>query len=101
MLQSRDGWKTDCQGRHNRDCIVILQVYIAELMEDLLQCMHDLSSQQTLVLFAYYERSAVAGKAFWDLLPEYFCCQKIPESTYGARPHPDNLGIFELRHIQK
>ena len=76
-----------------------MQVYIAELMEPLLRCMHDLSAVHTLTLFAYYERSATAGKVFWDLLPTYFAHRKIPEQSYGARPHADNLGLFELTRI--
>lgn len=68
-------------------------------MDDLLRCMHALASQQTVVLFAYYERSASAGAAFWDLLPQFFTHQKIPEQDYGARPHPSHLGLFQLRKI--
>lgn len=79
----------------------VMQVYIAELMEDLLKCMHGLASEQTLILFAYYERSATAGKVFWDLLPDFFSLRKIPEQSYGAKPHPENLGLFQLTKILK
>ena len=76
--------------------MALLQVYISELMEALLECMSSLSTPSTLVLFAYYERSASAGKIFWELLPKYFSHQKIPEDSYGANPHPSNLGLFKL-----
>jgi hypothetical protein len=76
------------------------QVYIAELMEPLLECMHNLSDENTLVLLAYYERSATAGAVFWGLLPHYFTHKKIPESSYGAPPHADNMGLFELKKIE-
>lgn len=77
--------------------ICMVQVYIAELMESLLQCMFNLSTPSTLVLFAYYERSATAGRVFWDLLPSYFSYEKIPEDSYGAGAHPGNLGLFSLK----
>jgi len=77
------------------------QVYIADLMEPLLECMHALANEDTLVLFAYYERSATAGAVFWGLLPVYFTHAKIPEASYGAPPHAENLGLFTLKKLRR
>ena len=74
-------------------------MYITELMEPLLTCMHGLTSRDSLILLAYYERSATAGRAFWDLLPRYFACKKVPEAEYGVREQPDDVGVFVLRRL--
>ena len=76
-----------------------MQVYIADLMKPLLQCMQQLSSRDTIVLLAYYERSATAARVFWDLLPAYFSCTKIPESSFGARLQSNDVGLFKLQKL--
>lgn len=77
----------------------VLQVYIEELMEPLVQCMHKLCSQKSTVLLAYYERSKAAGAVFWKLLPNFFTFQKVPEASFGAGAHPDHVGLFLLRKL--
>ncbi|KAK9820195.1 hypothetical protein WJX72_007349 [[Myrmecia] bisecta] len=74
-------------------------VYVVELMEPLLKCMAALSTPRTKVIFAYYERSAAAAREFWSLIPDYFTWQKVPDASYGAPPHADNLGIFLLTKV--
>ena len=80
---------------------MLSQVYIAESMEPLLECMHSLADSETLVLLAYYERSATAGAAFWGLLPSYFTHTKIPDASYGAPSHAEGLGLFQLKKLQR
>ena len=78
----------------------VVQVYIAELMQPLLECMHKLSSDGTFVILAYYERSASAAQEFWSLLPQFFNAVKIPEASFGASAQPDNVGLFQLRKLR-
>lgn len=75
------------------------QVYVAELVPALLECMWHLSGADSTILLAYYNRSASAHRAFWELFPSYFRCPpaKVPEDSYGARLHPDDVGLFRLQ----
>lgn len=78
---------------------LLFQVYIVELMAPLLQCMYSLSTTDTLVLLAYYERSRSASEAFWTLLPQFFRYEKIPEETFDMVPQPAEVGIFKLQKL--
>ena len=75
------------------------QVYVAELVPALLECMWHLSGAGSTILLAYYNRSASAHKAFWELFPSYFSWPpaKVPEESYGARRLPDDVGLFRLQ----
>ena len=74
------------------------QVYAEELVPSLLQCMWHLTASSSTVLLAYYRRGAAAHELFWHLLPRHFEFSKIPEESYGAKPHPADVGLFALRH---
>ena len=65
-------------------------------MQSLLACIHATSGPSSLILLAYYKRFAQAGEQFWKLLPDYFEFKKIPETSFGAKAQPDNLGLFKL-----
>lgn len=78
-----------------------LQVYAPEAMEPLLKCIHAVSSSSSIILFAKYKRFAPATKRFWELLPQFFGFEKIPETSYGSSAQEDAIGIFRLTHKQK
>ena len=78
-----------------------MQVYIAELMQPLLECMHRLCRDDTLVILAYYKRSASAAHVFWSLLPQFFTYVKIPEASFGASAQPDDVGLFRLQKLRQ
>ena len=72
------------------------QVYVAELVGSLLECMWRLTGPASTILLAYYRRDAAAHDAFWQLMPAYFTTSKVPEASYGASQHPAGAGLFLL-----
>lgn len=70
-------------------------------MEPLLKCIHAVSSSSSIILFAKYKRFAPATKRFWELLPQFFDFEKIPETSYGSPAQEDAIGIFRLTRKQK
>ena len=77
------------------------QVYVAELAQPLLACMWQLCSPSTVVLLAYYERSAKAHAQFWELLPNFFTADRIDEATTGRGEHASSVGLFRLHQISR
>ena len=75
-----------------------VQVYAPEAMEPLLKCIQAVSSPSSTIVFAKYKRFAPATKVFWELLPEYFEFEKIPEADYGSPAQEDVIGLFRLTH---
>ena len=80
----------------NQQAFLGLQVYEPDAMQSLLECIHAVSGPSSTILLAYYKRFAQAGERFWRLLPQYFEFEKIPETIFGAKAQPDNLGLFRL-----
>ena len=72
-----------------------------EAMQALLECMHQVSGLSSTVLLAHYKRFAEASERFWELLPNYFACEKVPEGSYGAKSQPEHVGIFMLTRKQR
>ena len=76
-----------------------LQVYAEELVPSLVECMWHLTCSHSTILLAYYRRGTAAHELFWQVLPRYFSASKIREELYGAKPHPDNAGLFNLQRL--
>jgi hypothetical protein len=88
-----------CQTRNSYFIVGSMQVYIADLMLPLVNCMASLVGEGSLIYLAYYERSAAAAKLFWEILPKYFTFEKVLEERYGASFHPCDVGVFQLHLI--
>ena len=73
-----------------------VQVYAEELVPSLLECMWHLTASHSMILLAYYQRGAAAHQKFWQFLPHFFAYSKILEESYGANPHPRDVGLFTL-----
>ena len=65
-------------------------------MQPLLECIRSVSTPASTILLAKYKRFAPASERFWELLPDYFDCEKIPENVFGAKTQEDCIGIFRL-----
>ena len=62
----------------------------------MLECIRSVSTPTSTIFLAKYKRFAPASEQFWKLLPDYFKCEKVPESAFGAKAQEDCIGIFKL-----
>lgn len=77
-------------------------VYIPELMPALVAAMRSVSSQESIVLLAYFLRSESAHKRFWPRLRAAFEVEHQPAASFGCAgadrgEGDDSRGLFRLR----
>ena len=78
-----------------------MQLYIESLVPALLGCLRALSTPQTLILIAIYDRSLRVSTRFWELLPAArLAARKVPEAAYGSPTQADGIGIFVLTKLE-
>lgn len=83
------------------ELICCTQLYIESLVPALLECLRALSTPQTLIVIAIYDRSLRVSTKFWELLPAArLAVRKVPEEAYGSQAQADGIGIFILTKLE-